>query len=74
MEATVARDVQKATTLLERHIRETSESILMRMANDKRSPDFNNAQLEGKFFFAAGAEDVGAAFAQLQNEIIRLSK
>ena len=55
-------------------LRETSESILMRMANDKRSPDFNNAQLEGKFFFAAGAEDVGAAFAQLQNEIIRLSK
>ena len=55
-------------------LQETSESILMRVANDKRSPDFNNAQLEGKYFFAAGAEDVGAAFSQLQNEIIRLSK
>jgi GntR family carbon starvation induced transcriptional regulator len=32
MEATVARDVQKATTLLERHIRETSESILGTLA------------------------------------------
>jgi hypothetical protein len=55
-------------------LQETSESILMRMANDKRSPDFNNQQLEGKFFYAAGAEDVGAAFSQLQNEIIRLTK
>jgi hypothetical protein len=55
-------------------LRETSESVLMRMSNDKRSPDYDNAQLEGKFFFAAGAEDVGAAFSQLQNEIIRLSK
>ncbi len=55
-------------------LQETSESILMRMANDKRSPDYNNAQLEGKFFFAESAEDVGAAFQQLQNEIIRLSK
>ena len=55
-------------------LRETSESILMRMSNDKRSPDYNAAQLEGKFFFAQAAADVGAAFSQLQNEIIRLSK
>jgi hypothetical protein len=55
-------------------LQETSESILMRIANDKRSPDFDSSQLEGKFFFAAGAEDVGAAFSQLQNEIIRLTK
>jgi Flp pilus assembly protein TadG len=55
-------------------LRETSESILMRMSNDKRSPDYNAQQLDGKFFYAQAAEDVGAAFQQLQNEIIRLSK
>jgi hypothetical protein len=32
MEATVARDVQKATALLDRHIRETSDSILGTLA------------------------------------------
>ena len=55
-------------------IPETSESILMRVANDKDSPDFNPAQLEGKYYFAATAADVGPAFQALQNEIIRLSK
>ena len=55
-------------------IPETSESILMRVANDKDSPDFNAAQLEGKYYFAATAADVGPAFQALQNEIIRLSK
>jgi len=29
---------------------ETSESILKRMANDSSSPDFNGAQLEGKYY------------------------
>jgi hypothetical protein len=54
---------------------EKSEEILMRMANDERSPDFNDEdQLEGKYFFAEGADDVSVAFQQLQNEIIRLSK
>lgn len=53
---------------------ETSESILMRVANDKRSPDYNSTQLEGKFYFAATAADVGPAFQQLQNQIIRLTK
>ena len=46
----------------------------MRVANDKDSPDFNAAQLEGKYYFAATAADVGPAFQALQNEIIRLSK
>jgi Flp pilus assembly protein TadG len=55
-------------------IPETSESILMRVANDRRSPDFNSAQLEGKFFFAETQDDVGAAFNQLLNEIIRLTR
>jgi len=53
---------------------ETSESILKRMANDASSPDFNNAQLEGKYYYAQTAADVGPAFQQLQNQILRLSK
>ena len=55
-------------------IPEKSEDILKRMANDSTSPDFNSAQLEGKYFFAQTAADVGPAFAALQNEIIRLTK
>jgi hypothetical protein len=54
--------------------RETPESILMRLANDRRSPDFNNAQLEGKYYFAQSGADVGPAFQALQNQIIRLSR
>lgn len=53
---------------------EQSEAVLKRMANDKTSPDFNAGQLEGKYFFAQTAADVGPAFASLQNEIIRLTK
>jgi hypothetical protein len=53
---------------------ETSESVLMRVANDARSPDFNDEQLEGKYYFAATEADVAPAFQQLQNQIVRLSK
>ena len=53
---------------------EMSEDILKRMANDATSPDFNAAQLEGKYYFAQTAADVGPAFQALQNQIIRLSK
>jgi hypothetical protein len=53
---------------------EKPEEILMRIANDKDSPDFNAQQLEGKYYFAATEADVSAAFQALQNEIIRLSK
>jgi Flp pilus assembly protein TadG len=55
-------------------LEETSESILKRVANDKTSPDFISTQLEGKYYFAATAADVGPAFQQLQSQIIRLSK
>jgi hypothetical protein len=53
---------------------ETSESVLMRVANDTRSPDFNNTQFEGKYYYARTAADVAPAFQQLQNQIVRLSK
>ena len=53
---------------------EMSEDILKRIANDSSSPDFNADQLEGKYYFARDAADVGPAFQALQNQIIRLSK
>jgi hypothetical protein len=55
-------------------IPETSESVLMRIANDKKSADYNSAQLEGKYYYAQTAADLGPVFQQLQNQIIRLSK
>jgi Flp pilus assembly protein TadG len=53
---------------------EKPEDILMRIANDVRSPDYNEDQLEGKYYFAQTAADVGPAFQALQSQIIRLSK
>jgi Mg-chelatase subunit ChlD len=53
---------------------EKPEEILMRIANDKLSPDYNSAQLEGRYYFAQTESDVGPAFQQLQNQIIRLTK
>jgi Flp pilus assembly protein TadG len=53
---------------------ESSESVLMRVANDIRSPDFNMAQMEGKYYYAETEADVGPAFQALQSQIIRLSK
>jgi Flp pilus assembly protein TadG len=55
-------------------IPETSESVLMRIANDKKSLDYDSAQLEGKYYFAQTAADLGPVFQQLQAQIIRLSK
>ena len=53
---------------------EKPEDILKRISNDSTSPDFNNAQLEGKYFFAQTAADVAPAFQGIQNQILRLSK
>jgi Flp pilus assembly protein TadG len=53
---------------------EMSEDILKRIANDASSLDFNSLQLEGKYYFAPEAADVGPAFQSLQNQIVRLSK
>jgi Flp pilus assembly protein TadG len=54
--------------------KEMSEEILKRIANDVTSPDFNETQMEGKYYYAKTAADVGPAFQALQNQIIRLSK
>jgi Flp pilus assembly protein TadG len=53
---------------------EMPEDILKRVANDRRSADFNSAQLEGKYYFAKTESDVAPAFAALQSEIVRLTK
>jgi Flp pilus assembly protein TadG len=53
---------------------EMPEDILKRISNDISSPDFNSAQLEGKYFYAPTAADVGPAFQGIQNLILRLSK
>ena len=53
---------------------ETSESVLMRVANDRLSPDFNSNQLEGKYYFAPTAAEVSQAFQNIQNQILRLTR
>ena len=53
---------------------ETAASMLQRIANDPVSPDFNSAQLEGKYYYAQTAADVAPAFEGIQNQILRLSK
>jgi len=53
---------------------EKHEDILKRISNDRTSPDFNSTQLEGKYFFAQTADDVGPAFQGIQNQILRLSR
>jgi hypothetical protein len=50
------------------------EDILKRVSNDKTSLDFNNAQLEGRYFYAQTGSDVGPAFQGIQNQILRLSR
>jgi Flp pilus assembly protein TadG len=55
-------------------IPEKPEDILKRVANDISSLDFNSAHIEGKHYFARTQADVGAAFWELQNQIIRLTR
>ena len=53
---------------------EKPEDILKRVANDKISPDYNAAQLQGQYYYAPTAADVGPAFQGIQNQIIRLTQ
>ena len=54
---------------------EKPEDILKRISNEgPPAPDFNAAQLEGKYFFAQTASQVGPAFQGIQNQILRLSR
>jgi len=53
---------------------EMPEDILKRISNDATSMDFNDQQLEGKYFYAPTVDDVSSAFEGIQNQILRLSK
>ena len=53
---------------------EMPEDILKRVSNDPRSPDHNSNELDGMYFYAPTAADVGPAFQGIQNQILRLSK
>jgi len=53
---------------------ELPEDILKRIANDATSLDFNAAELQGNYYFAETSGDVGPAFQNIQNQIIRLTK
>ena len=53
---------------------EKPEDILKRIANDKSSVDYDEDQLEGKYYYARTPADVGPAFQALQSQILRLSK
>ena len=53
---------------------ELSESMLKRICERRDVPDFNPAQLEGKYFYAQTAADVAPAFEGIQNQILRLTK
>ena len=53
---------------------EQPEDILKRVANDIDSIDYNPGQIEGKYYYAATAADVGPAFQELQNQIIQLTR
>jgi Flp pilus assembly protein TadG len=53
---------------------EMSEDVLKRIANDVSSPDYNEDDLEGKYYYARTEADLSSVFQQLQNQIIRLTR
>lgn len=53
---------------------ERGDDLLKRIANDATSPDFRSGQPEGKYFFAGDATQLNAAFAQIRNQMVRLSQ
>ena len=53
---------------------ETGSSILMRVANDPASPNFNSNQPSGKYYFAGDPAQLNSAFEAVRNQIIRLSQ
>ena len=53
---------------------ETGSSILQRIANDPESPDFDDSQLEGKYYFAGDPTQLENAFQEIRDQIIRLTE
>ncbi|ART83643.1 hypothetical protein CBP31_14220 [Oceanisphaera profunda] len=54
--------------------REVSEKMLLRMANDPRSADFNVVQPEGIYCYAATEQSLGPCFEEIRKAVIRLSR
>ena len=61
-------------TLLLGTVPESSESVLMRISNDKRATGYTCTRRKAKYYFARTEADVGPAFQALQSQIVRLSK
>jgi Flp pilus assembly protein TadG len=53
---------------------ELSEDMLIRIANDPASPQYNTSYVAGKYYYARTSADVDAAFQALRNQILRLSR
>jgi Flp pilus assembly protein TadG len=53
---------------------ETGASILQRIANDPRSNHYDSGDPEGRYFHAADASELAAAFEAVRNQIIRISE
>jgi hypothetical protein len=53
---------------------ETGSSILQRIANDPESPDFDDDQPEGRYYFAGDSTQLNDAFQQVRDRIIRLTQ
>ena len=53
---------------------ETGSSILQRIANDRESPDFDDDQPEGHYYFAGDSTQLNDAFQEVRDQIIRLTQ
>ncbi|MBM7454250.1 Flp pilus assembly protein TadG [Oceanisphaera litoralis] len=53
---------------------EVSEDMLLRMANDPRSADYNSDQKEGIYCYAENETALGPCFEEIRKAIIRLSR
>ena len=53
---------------------ETGASILQRVSNDPSSPQYNPTQLDGKYYAVADPTQLNAAFAQVRDQLIRVTQ
>jgi von Willebrand factor type A domain len=51
-----------------------SEDLLLRLANDKRSPIFDRTKPAGSYMFVANSDDLDEAFQRVASEVLRLAQ
>ena len=51
-----------------------SEDLLLRLANDKRSPIFDRTKPAGSYMFVASADDLDETFQRVASEVLRLAQ